>query len=271
MKKYRNLTGIVFLVWIIFLYNFLWNEKLIGFYVDKEYKRCNFEKQIPFDFLERYVADYNQGNVCYKQENYEEAIVYYKKALSKNPKQPKDCEIRINLCLSMIALLDYSDRSEENQTQITETLKEAIVLLTEHGCAKEDMSGHNEDAQQLKQEIEAYLNQNSQEMSESSSKDQSENSQEETSETETSESETSSDEETSESETSETETSETETSEAETSETELSESEKEMQQKEEQLKELQQESNGQRQQDMLDTMELEQLFSGDVYYDGKKW
>ncbi|MEE0955455.1 MAG: tetratricopeptide repeat protein [Eubacterium sp.] len=106
---------------------------------------------------DRYVPNYNLGHSAYQEGDYDKAIDYYDQALSYKPKWHRECPIRINLTLSMLREIDYSDSSQAT----IDALKEARAVLCAEGCAdpngKPGKGGHNKDAIKLRDEIDKVL------------------------------------------------------------------------------------------------------------------
>lgn len=129
----------------------------------KKYNSGNYTNNIfaVFGFMQPYVDDYNMGNKCYMQNDYEQAIDYYNKALRKNPPHShyndsgynKQCSIRINIVLAMIAQIDMDELSKEDIPSALQIIDEAKDILTEKDCAKSDGDGHSEQATQLYKEL----------------------------------------------------------------------------------------------------------------------
>lgn len=102
------------------------------------------------------ITHYNHGNDLYQKGDYDGAIKSYTKALKWNPPENKECSIRINLVLAMLAKIDENDDVQN----IIKELKEAREVLCENGCANEnDNLGHSDKAEQLKSDIDDMLNQ----------------------------------------------------------------------------------------------------------------
>ena len=102
---------------------------------------------------------YNRGNIEFENGNYEVAITEYNNALDKNPPEKKECKIRINLAFSMLKLLNFGDvETEQKRNELIKKLEDVKKVLTEDGCAHEnDNNGHSSDAQQLKNDIDKYI------------------------------------------------------------------------------------------------------------------
>lgn len=154
------LTAFVILLvaWGKVAYNYAFTEKVIDKYEKEDYE-SSLKSVRNVNFIEPYVALYDEGNLYYKNYDYKNAIKMYKEALKKNPTDDIDCKIRINLALSMVrALPDDYDSADKIEDSIKE-LKEARDILIENGCASDqkDEVGHNETAQQLKEELDKLI------------------------------------------------------------------------------------------------------------------
>ena len=139
------------------------NEIFISNYEKEVYKTGAEKGLTEFNFPEGYVPYYNLGNAYYKQEEYDKAISYYKKALTENPphKGERECDIRVNLALAMIQKIDWTNMETDKDVQrIIRQLKAARNVLTEEGFANpDDPNGHNEEAEQLKKDIDDMIDQ----------------------------------------------------------------------------------------------------------------
>lgn len=155
MKKILMVVGILLLLFFIcLLAGYAANESMID-----KYNRGIYEKNdlAVLGFTEPYIAPYNQGNNYFREGDYESAIEEDKKALDKNPPHDKECLIRINLALAMVTPIKPDEITENNLEETINILEEAKNVLIQHGCAnKDDHNGHNEDAQRLKDEIDAF-------------------------------------------------------------------------------------------------------------------
>lgn len=150
MKKTLKITLIFFsLIFIKLIFTYILNEYVILNYNKGNYKENLIEILKILNTNEPYIVYYNEGNLNYKQKEYEKAIENYDKALNKNPKSSRICDIRINQTLSMIKLINSQKQSEK-----LDLLKQARENLYEDGCANEnDNNGKSENAEQLEEEI----------------------------------------------------------------------------------------------------------------------
>ncbi len=137
-------------------FDFVYNAIVVHKYNQNDYSM----DEGPILFLncfQPYIAHYNNGNIYYQQEKYPEAVEAYQRALEHNPPKKKECSIRINLALAMIAMLgeDY-DKPEKVEDSIA-LLKDAKEVLLEKDCATEEGDGHSDTAETLKREIEEEI------------------------------------------------------------------------------------------------------------------
>ena len=120
-----------------------------------------------------YVVKYNNGNNAYKRRNYEKAITEYENALNLFPPKYEECKIRINLSLAMIKTINQGD----SRRIALKTLESARNVLIEDGCANDkDDNGHSKEAEKLKKDIDQMIEQIQKEIGENtqeSSKDDS--------------------------------------------------------------------------------------------------
>lgn len=161
MKKWVKYI-VICLVLAVFLvagkqaFSYIYNEKLINEYDDENYDMST--KPLFFaNCFETYIAYYNQGNICYREEKYGEAIDNYEEALKKKPDEDDECSIRINLALAMIYNMGEDYAEPDNIEQSIKTLEEARDVLLEKDCARDDGQGHSETAQKLKEEIDDLI------------------------------------------------------------------------------------------------------------------
>lgn len=155
MKKICTiLWGLLLCCLICLVTNFFANEMFVINYQAGTYKE---NKLKGLGFCEPYISYYNEGNLCYQKGNYEDAIKAYQTALSHYPSKQRECDIRINLALSMIAPIESSQLTGQELEQAIVTLEDAKGILCEHDCATEDGNGHNKEAQTLKEDIDRFL------------------------------------------------------------------------------------------------------------------
>lgn len=154
-----GIVGLLILaVAIMLVYRLSVNHSFVKAYNNEDYDTVNEEKLLNFNFPESYVPYYNLGNAAYKRGDYTSAITYYNEALKNFPTEKRDCLIRINLALSMCNTIDfYSLDSQDKVDTALFILYKARDVLLENGCATDDGQGHNEDAQQLKEDIDRMI------------------------------------------------------------------------------------------------------------------
>ncbi len=152
-------AGLVLLIVSLFMgVRLIRNHSYVSAYEKGEYRTEQEEKLLKMNFPESFVPYYNLGNAAYKQGDYNSAIGYYNQALTMYPTGDKDCQIRINLALSLCNTIDFYnlDSQEKIDTALFVLYKARDVLL-EDGCASDDGQGHNADAQQLKEDIDRMI------------------------------------------------------------------------------------------------------------------
>ncbi len=155
MKK-RLVVGIGILLLIVctkLSFDFIYNAVVLYQY-DRQNYSVTEEPILFFNCYQPYVAPYNEGNLLYQRGDYVEAVDAYREALLANPPKKKECSIRINMALAMLATLDESYDMPENVENSIILLESARDVLLEDDCATEDGDGHSETAETLKQEIE---------------------------------------------------------------------------------------------------------------------
>lgn len=135
-----------------FAFTYCYNEWVIDKYTDEDYSE-NFSLLEVGNITEQYIVHYNNGNIRYRLYDFDMAIEEYETALSLNPPEGKECPIRVNLALAKLALLDPEWLSEEHIEDSIDILDECLDILSEDDCANDDGDGHDEDAQQLYDEI----------------------------------------------------------------------------------------------------------------------
>ena len=105
-----------------------------------------------------YVRNYNLGNKAYKEGNLTEAVAYYTEALKFYPPEGPDCRIRINMALALCYSIDFDNLDTEDKvSDAINILNYAKSILMANGCADDQGTGHDADAQQLKEDIDKML------------------------------------------------------------------------------------------------------------------
>lgn len=161
MKKLLLVTYIVlFMMLFNIIICIIMNEVHVSNYNKGNNSDFLVKSLIVLDFAEPCVARYNYGNILYQKENYEKAAEQYFYALDESPSKKKECDIRVNLALSLLKQVNLNDiETEDGKNNVIEALEEIIDILCENDCAhKYDDDGHDTDAQTLKNEIEQFLN-----------------------------------------------------------------------------------------------------------------
>lgn len=147
---------ILFVVCAKLAFSYFYNESLIHKYNKQDYSQSAGPLLI-LNFFEPYIGHYNNGNMCYKEGKYPEAVEAYQKALELNPPKYKECLVRVNLALSMLGLIGEDYDTPEKIEDTIKQLKEARDVLTEKDCATDDGDGHSGTAEELKDEIDRLI------------------------------------------------------------------------------------------------------------------
>ncbi len=149
MKKFLNiLIIIVFILLCKTIFDFCSNEKLINEYHNNNYDSNLSERLLKLNLHEPYVYNYNNCNIKYKKEQYNEAVNCYKEVLTHIIPSNRICDVRVNLALSLLKTIN-----DNNKEQIKQ---EALNVLYTNDCAKkgiEDRSGRDEKSEDLEEEI----------------------------------------------------------------------------------------------------------------------
>ncbi|MBQ4057681.1 MAG: tetratricopeptide repeat protein [Lachnospiraceae bacterium] len=250
MKK-RILIGIyimMLLVCVELVFNCVYNGIIVYCYKNANYTMI-VEPLMVFNWNEPYIAYYNKGNICYQKENYLDAIEAYNMALKKNPPEEKECAIRINIALTMLATIKDSYQNPTYVDECLTVLYEAREVLLENGCATAEGEGHSKKAEQLREEIEAMINELEQKQSESEDQKESDSTEETEASTE--------------------EVTEEETTEEETTEEKQQEEDSSEEDIEKKMKERQSKANKERQENLQQHNEFD--FEFDFDSDGLIW
>ncbi len=112
-------------------------------------------------YLQLYIYHYNRGNEFYELGQYEKAASEYEKSLKLHVPKGRECDIRVNYALSLCAGLNLNDikaLTEDEKTEMINTLETAIDILVEEECAhRDDDNGHDKEAQKLKNELQEII------------------------------------------------------------------------------------------------------------------
>lgn len=145
----KVLLCLVILLLLRFFLSFVVNEYIIYNYNNKNYKSILINSLYILNINQPYIAYYNDGNISYRLNDYNDAIDHYEKALTKNPPKSKVCDIRINLSLAMIKNINTTDSQ-----LISSYLEEAKKNLYQDNCADENSdNGKSKEAEKLEDEI----------------------------------------------------------------------------------------------------------------------
>ncbi len=155
MKKVLYLVYIILIIIALkFIYNISMNSILIKNYKDGEYSTDKMNALTTLNFIQKYVAHYNYGNMYYKSGEYEKAIEEYREALEGSIPKNKECKVRINYALAICETVEVDEKKQEEIKEAIKKYESAVDVLTEKGCAsKEDDDGHSKKAQTLKDDI----------------------------------------------------------------------------------------------------------------------
>lgn len=157
---------------LVMVFNYGYNAFVTFCYNNGNYSVEAKPLQI-FNWTEKYVAYYNQGNIEYQKGEYLNAIEAYEKALELDPPEKKECSIRINLALAMVATIGDLYKDPTYAEDVLTILYSARDVLLEDGCATEAGDGHSAEAEQLKKEIEEMIKELEKQQPEQSEKENS--------------------------------------------------------------------------------------------------
>ena len=160
MKKKILIVIYIILLFIIIklFYNHITNSILINKYNKGQYSE-NVAKSLTYvNFPQSYVANYNYGNILYQKGEYEKAIEEYENALKVSVPKDKECSVRTNYALAICQTIQLNEKEQESINTAIKIYESAIDILTENGCAnKENNNGHNQNAEQLKKDIQKEI------------------------------------------------------------------------------------------------------------------
>ena len=156
MKGKRLIVIFIVLVLVMLklIFNIITNYIIISQYNNGQYLEKQSKLLTYINFQQRYVENYNYGNIWYKNEKYEEAIEQYKKALNYRVPKYKECKIRINYALAICKTVELNEADSKSIEDAIKKYENAIDILTQNYCAnKNDNNGHSQEAEQLKKDI----------------------------------------------------------------------------------------------------------------------
>lgn len=168
MKKIPLRVYFILLVALVFgissgvlFYRIIGNHLFVKAYAEGEYKTEKEEKLMTLNVPESYLPYYNLGNVAYKNGDYASAVGYYNQALELFPYGEKECDIRINLALAMCYGIDWEgmDSQEDIDTALVVLYKARDVLLENNWATEDGVDHRDDDAQQLKEDIDKMIEQ----------------------------------------------------------------------------------------------------------------
>lgn len=137
-------------------FNYIYNSTE-NFFYHLGSKDINPDPLLVANFHEPYVAWYNEGCVDFKQERYENAQEEFEKALTYKLPEKKECDIRVNLVLSILSQYDWTGKTTVDGNKLLTDLYKCRDILLEDGCATDTNDGHDVEAQRLKNEIDDLI------------------------------------------------------------------------------------------------------------------
>lgn len=153
-KVIQIMIIICFVILLKLAMTFIANLNLIDKYKRNIYETSGGNVLYFLNYPESYIAYYNNGNLNYKNGEYEKSITLYREALKlDHPLDDRDCSIKINLALAMLHTFDLEDLTISKVNEILKKLDEADEVLLEAGCAKTLSEGHSKDAITIRKEI----------------------------------------------------------------------------------------------------------------------
>ncbi len=134
------------------------NASFVQAYNEGQYDTSAEEKILYLNYPEGYIPYYNLGNAAYQKGEYLKAAGFYAEALNYSIPEGNDCQVRINYALALCYSIDFDNLKTEddikNALTILYTAREALM---KNGCANDEGTGHNADAQQLKDDIDKMI------------------------------------------------------------------------------------------------------------------
>ena len=135
------------------------NHDYVVAYANDDYLTEKEEGLLKLNAPESYLPYYNLGNAAFQNMDYNSAIGYFTQALSLFPMGQKECDVRVNLALSMCYSIDFDKiSSQESIDSALLILYRAKDILLENNWATENGEDYrDEDAQQLKEDIDKMI------------------------------------------------------------------------------------------------------------------
>ena len=143
---------------------------LLNLHFMREYDAGRYDAAGPqaltyVNFAEPWVAYHNLGCATYMLGSYDLAEGAFVQALDTKPPHEGEypaceCDIRLNLALSIVRPLDLGWKTEQERQSLIAALSRARGHLTDAGCANPEKGvydGHFDKAEQLKKEIDEAL------------------------------------------------------------------------------------------------------------------
>ena len=162
-KRIKNIILIILCLLVFLLSAFTLTKVIINHifveaYNSGEYPTSMEEKLEIINFPQGYLPFYNLGNAAFRKGDYLEAISLYSQALEQYPPEGKDCDIRVNQALALCNTIDFNNiNSQAKLEEALTALYTARDILTEKGCANDEGTGHDPEAQQLKDDIDEMI------------------------------------------------------------------------------------------------------------------
>lgn len=154
MRKLLVLCLIPLIILLIhFTRVYISNEILINDYNNEKYNHKIIKYLKKVNFQEKYIVYYNEGNIAFKEKDYDKALDLYDEALKKRPPQSRRCDIRINKAVTILEMIDENATPEEILYELNRAREELYI----DNCANEDGSGDSDDAEDMDGDIETQM------------------------------------------------------------------------------------------------------------------
>ena len=109
------MTLILGIAGAILIVRIITNHQFVTAYAKGEYLVEEEATLLSLNVPESYLPYYNLGNVAYEGGDYNSAIGYYSHALALFPVGQKECDVRINLALSMCYSIDFQHLESQDK------------------------------------------------------------------------------------------------------------------------------------------------------------